>query len=119
MRTIVLTSILASFLLVAGCGDARGKLSGDLVDAAASGDRAEVITLLDEGASPNVHARDDWTPLTIAAREGHADVVQLLLERGASVNLAEGGGHTALFWARKYGHSEVETMLLSAGAKDE
>ncbi len=118
MRMVMSASILA-LAVFAGCGTNQNDLSARLVDAAANGESAEVARLLDKGAEVDVHARDDWTPLTIASREGRLDVVQLLLRRGASVNLPEGGGHTALFWARKFRHPDVEHALLEAGAKDE
>ena len=118
MRTMgILVFLLTLGNILTNCGGAHARLSADLVDASAAGDTAEVSRLLDAGAIVDVHARDDWTPLTIASREGHADVVQLLVKRGASVNLVEVGGHTALFWARKYAHSDVEKILLDAGAQ--
>ena len=111
---MVMFLLMASFF---ACGHASTE--GKLVDAAAGGDAVAVQRLLDGGASVDAHARDDWTPLTIAAREGKLDVAKLLLRRGASVNAKEGGGHTAVFWAKKYQHRDVEQVLTAAGGKDE
>jgi uncharacterized protein len=112
-----LTSLLIVIVgFLASCAGGNGGLSAQLVDAAASGDVAELNRLLDAGASVNANARDDWNPLTIASREGHVEAVQILLKRGASINMTEGGGHTALFWAKKYNHLNVEKVLLEAGA---
>jgi ankyrin repeat protein len=98
MRSVLffMTILIA---VVFACGSR--KLDGKLIDAAVNGDITGVQTFLDQGARIDAHARDDGTPLTVAAREGKLDVVKLLLRRGASVNTKEGGGHTALFWARR------------------
>lgn len=54
-----------------------------LHDFAAAGDTARLKTLL--GRSPsllNAAARNGWTALMYAARNGHFEVVQLLLQEG-------------------------------------
>jgi ankyrin repeat protein len=119
MRFVSLLTLFILAFILAACDGKHARLDAYLVDAAASGDAVQVGRLLDQGAGIDTHARDDWTPLTISAREGRLNVVQLLLKRGAAVKVMEGGGHTALFWARKYGHSEVENVLLAAGCKDQ
>lgn len=35
------------------------------------------------------YAANGWTPLTLAAKAGHADVVEVLLEASADVNLGQ------------------------------
>jgi ankyrin repeat protein len=117
MRVRFLISALLLIAVSSACG--RRSLDGKLIDAAAEGDAVTVQKLLDSGASIDAHARDDWTPVTTASREGKLGVVKLLLERGANVNTKEGGGHTALFWARKYQHRDVEEALLAAGGREE
>jgi ankyrin repeat protein len=44
---------------------------------------------------------DGWTPLIVAAREGHKDVVELLLTNGANIDQQSGSGWTALMSAGK------------------
>ena len=116
-RRVLSLLIAISFVFLVTCG--RGNLAPDLVQASAKGDTIEVKRLLDSGANPDAAARDDWTPLTVAAREGHESVVRLLIDHGADVNRKEGGGHNALFWARKYRRLEVEKLLVGRGAIEE
>ena len=42
--------------------------------------------LLEYGARPNAESKNGFTPLHLAAQEGHTDIVSLLLERQANVN---------------------------------
>jgi ankyrin repeat protein len=67
-----------------------------LPDAAAHGDEALVIRLLEAGADINtIHFRTG-TALTGAAGSGHESIVRLLLEKGADVNVLAGTYGTAL-----------------------
>jgi ankyrin repeat protein len=60
-----------------------------------------------------------WTPLYIAARNGHFESAQLLVEHGVDLDQPTTGGITALFTASARGHVEVVTLLVDAGAKNE
>jgi len=53
-----------------------------------------------------------WTPLMIAAAEGHAETVSALVESGADVNATNALGRTALMFASMYGFLAVVTDLL-------
>lgn len=85
-----------------------------LVPAIKAGDLAEVERLIAAGAAVDARvpmvgsADDDYTPLAIAAREGHADIVRALLEAGANprrvIGLFLG---TALHEACYFGHVDV------------
>lgn len=61
----------------------------DVFDAAATGQRERIETLLDEQPGlVNAFAPDGFTPLGLAAFFNYLSVVELLLARGADVNLA-------------------------------
>ncbi|KAH7228879.1 ras guanine nucleotide exchange factor domain-containing protein [Fusarium oxysporum] len=66
----------------------------------------------------DVDARDisGWTPLCLAAVEGHEAVVQLLLDRGANTEAADKEGRTPLWYAALKGHEAVVRLLLDRGA---
>ena len=59
---------------------------------------------------------DGWTPLLIAAQNGHAEAVKTLLEAKSDVNKAKPNGKTALMNAASFGHPDVAALLLGAGA---
>jgi ankyrin repeat protein len=107
------------FLVACVTATACGLRQQPLIEAAHAGDAALVASLLSQGEDPNVRGNDDWTALTIAAREGHTVVARVLLDGGADIDQAEGGGNTALFWAAFGGHRGVVELLLERGAARE
>jgi hypothetical protein len=58
----------------------------------------------------------DWTPIIIAAAEGHLEMVKLLIAKGADVNAKNAFGRTALMFASKYGFLDIVKALLQARA---
>lgn len=89
-----------------------------LVAAVKAGDRAEVERLIAAGANldeqvPMVGSLDDnYTPLGIAAREGHLDIARLLLDAGADPTRMIGlMGGTALHDATYFGHADIVRLL--------
>ena len=46
-----------------------------------------MVLLLQHGAAPDAATHDLYTPLHIAAKEGHDEVVRVLLEHGANQTL--------------------------------
>lgn len=92
----------------------------DLIQAVVANDVVGVERALRQGADPN--AVDDPAPfrrrpaLTIAAKDGSAEIVRLLLNAGASSNAETFREWTPLRASASGGHAEVVQMLLEAGA---
>lgn len=72
--------------------------------------------LKDTDASPDVCDADGATLLTLAARQGRAEIVRELLRRGADANRRGLNGHTPLTAAAQGGHDLVVLELLREGA---
>ncbi|CAM9381361.1 unnamed protein product [Ectocarpus sp. 13 AM-2016] len=89
----------------------------DLHQAAAQGMVKRTSTLLSRPLA-NVDQRDNdgFTPLIVAAQEGHHNVVRVLLEHGAQISMASYAGCTALIMTAIHGQPAVATALLDAGA---
>lgn len=72
------------------------------------------------GINSSSREREAWTPLVLAAGNGHLEMVKHLLEKGAEVNLAvargEYAGWTGLMRASWGGHPEVARFLIEHGA---
>lgn len=58
----------------------------------------------------------DWSPIIVAAAEGHLEMVKLLIAKGADVNATNAFGRTALMFASKYGFLGIVKALLNAHA---
>ena len=68
--------------------------------------------------SPDDTNRPDlegWTPLHIAAQQGHQKVIKYLLERKVDVNIRTRHGFTLPMIAAYYGHLDVIMMLMNTG----
>ena len=85
---------------------ARRAIDERLVQAAGSGNLAEVDELLAEGVPPSSLARGQ-IPLVTAASGGHLEVVEKLLAAGAEVDSANANDVTALIAASFNGHGEI------------
>src|SRR4051812_41260445 len=104
--TVLLASVVAS---LTACGPSA------LYNAAHRGNNQEVLSLLASGKDINGQ-KTGWTPLMIAAAEGHTDIVKLLLEKGADANARNSYGRTSLMFASSYGFTQIAELLIRAGA---
>ena len=72
--------------------------------------------LLNQGADPNLAARNGETPLIAAARIGYMGALADLIRLGAKVDAANRMGETALIVAAQNRHPSVVKVLLALGA---
>ena len=72
--------------------------------------------LLNQGADPNLPARNGDTPLIAAARVGFREAAEWLLDLGAKVDLDNRMGETPLIVAVQQRHPQIVRLLLAAGA---
>lgn len=112
--TIYLSSLVVA--LAIGLSQAPSDAANTrLLDAAASGNVAELRTAIAAGADVPGAAGAHITALGVACLYGHADVVKELLAAGANV-AADQDGQTPLMLAAGQGHTAVVETLIAAGA---
>ncbi len=80
------------------------------------GDLEAVLELVASGAEVDARNLYGWTPLMIAAGEGHTPIVSLLLAAGADVKAVNNFGASALAYAALRGEWLTIQVLLDAGA---
>jgi uncharacterized protein len=100
------------------CARRRAMSSADerLVDAAESGDVAEIERQIAAGANPNAFEETgDYTPLQRAAEYGHLAAIAALLKAGAHVEGVNSAGFTPLMYA-SCGRAAAIDALVAAGA---
>ena len=111
---ILLITLSISILIIGYHSYSKKNTQKLFVEAAYKGNISLLKKYLELGAKIDGYALDDWTALTIAAREGNIETVKWLVSNGADVNLPEGGGNTPLFWASESGNQEVVVFLSKA-----
>ncbi len=96
-----------------------------LNEAAYIGDRRLVEAMIRIGVDVDYPARgladiapvgSAWTPIMLAAAEGHEEIVSILIQAGADVNAKNELGRTSLMFSANYGFFEIAEMLLENGA---
>lgn len=87
--------------------------------AARRGDLAAVRLLTNRGHDVNLPDSDGYTPLMLAAREGHGQLCELLIACGAKCDVKTERGETALSLARKNSMigNEAENVILDEMAR--
>ena len=55
----------------------------------------------------NIHDKDNFSPLLLAACNGHSDTIETLLSCGANILDVDKNDKSALFWAAEEDHLEV------------
>ena len=82
---------------------------------ASSGPSSEMVgLLLRHGADVNTQGQaEGFTPLMMAAAEGHIEVVRVLLLNGATAEITDKDGDTAEKFARDNGHTAVLNLLMN------
>lgn len=81
-----------------------------LISAVRNGETVRVKRFIDAGVNLDGMV-DNETPLTVAAKMGHADIVQMLVEAGADTSLPNGSGETAVQLAERAGHKTAVGYL--------
>ncbi len=87
-----------------------------LIAACKKGDLAGIEKALLRGASANISTTGGFTPLMLAAMNGHTEAVRLLLRSGASPNFRQSDGSSPIHDAIFAGDLEMMKLLMKAGA---
>lgn len=89
-----------------------------LYTAASIGNVPLIMAGLESGVDPDatIPGQSPWTPLMIAAADGHEAAVAALLTAGGDPNRKNDLGRTALMFASSYGFVAVAKTLLDGGA---
>uniref|UniRef100_A0A8C2J501 Serine/threonine-protein phosphatase 6 regulatory ankyrin repeat subunit B-like n=1 Tax=Cyprinus carpio TaxID=7962 RepID=A0A8C2J501_CYPCA len=61
----------------------------------------------------NKQAKNGWSPLLLAAEQGHTEVVKILLQNNARVDVFDEEGKAAIHLAAEQGHQDIVDILLA------
>ncbi|AUI68678.1 ankyrin repeat domain-containing protein [Beggiatoa leptomitoformis] len=75
-----------------------------------------VVFLLKNGANPNIHNKQQETPLMSAIYHGRIATIKHLLNSGANVNFQTDSGYTPLMLATYHCYQDIVQLLLDFGA---
>lgn len=78
-----------------------------------------VLSLLDNGADPDIPDEPNWTPLVWAAEQNNIEVVNVMLKKTKDINRIDSvGGMTPLMWAtfNEHDNPAIIQALLDKGA---
>jgi len=81
-----------------------------------SGKLTEVTSFLDAHSNTEIRNSRGWTPLMMAAFNGHDEIVNLLIRHHAAVNAIDPEGNSALHRASFNGYIRCEQLLIAQHA---
>src|SRR5215831_11420106 len=110
---IIASSCLCVLL---SCALSNAAVRPALVDAAKSGNKDVLRSLLQKGTNVNAADADGTTALHWASYHDDLEAADLLIRAGAKVNAVTDLGATALWAASQNGSSAMVRRLLEAGA---
>lgn len=85
--------------------------------AAETGNRFAIALFLEARVNPEIHNERGWTPLMLAAFNGHNDVVSTLIKHRANLQAHDLLGNTALHWAIDAGQTPSAKLLIENQAE--
>jgi len=80
--------------------------------AAETGNRPAVALFLEAHVNTEIHNERGWTPLMVAAFNGHSEVISTLVKHHANVHAIDILGNTALHWAAEAGQTSSAKLLI-------
>ncbi|OGT38463.1 MAG: hypothetical protein A3K00_07415 [Gallionellales bacterium RIFOXYD2_FULL_52_7] len=86
-------------------------------EATETGNRTAVALFMEAKINTEIRDNRGWTPLMMAAFNGHEEIIGLLIQHGADVNALDSGGNSALHWAAFGGHISCAKQLVQHHAK--
>ena len=105
-------------LLIARGANATAKIKGgrNVLHVVAFNGFIDICKLLTVNGIEEINGVDDegWTPLHLAAQEGHLDIVKHLVEKGANFRASSKTGRTPLHMCSSCGHVGILEYLLSS-----
>ena len=116
MRWLWLVAIVA----LAACGSAGASPADTVADqlgkAAARGDTASVVALIEAGADVNERDADGRTPVMAATRGNHVETVRALIDAEADVDIQDNRLDNPFLYAGAEGLLEIVQLTIDAGA---
>jgi ammonium transporter Rh len=104
---------VSDFLRANGAKTKGGEHESDLLNAASTGNIADVKRLLDSKVNPNTKDYDKRTPMHVAAGKQDYEIVKLLLDHGADPTVEDIWGGTPLNDANRTASRVGENLVIS------
>jgi hypothetical protein len=85
--------------------------------AAEIGNRAAIAIFLESNVNTEIHDERGWSPLMLAAFNGHNEIINLLIKHHVNMLARDLLGNTALHWAADAGKISSAKLLIEHGAE--